>query len=107
LENLRKRIGTTDVSITNRILDMDERLSGLEDTVVACQKTFTHTKTTETVIIAKFMRILLIQHVGEPPISTHRPEESPRTKKEHTFYNFVRAACRHRGSLAYFSWCSQ
>jgi hypothetical protein len=40
------------------------------------------------------------------PLSAHRPEERPRTKKEHTFYYFVRARYRHQGSLAYFNWWS-
>ena len=86
MENLRKRIGTTDVSITNRILDMDERLSGLEDTVVACQKTFTHTKTTEIAIVAKHMSILLIQHVGEPPLSTRARGETQNKERTHFLY---------------------
>ena len=33
MENLRKRIGTTDTSITNRIQEMEERISGVEDTI--------------------------------------------------------------------------
>jgi hypothetical protein len=31
--NLRKRTGTTDVSITNRIQEMEERISDVEDTI--------------------------------------------------------------------------
>jgi predicted nucleic acid-binding Zn-ribbon protein len=33
MENLGKRSGTTDVSITNRIQDIEEKISGVEDTV--------------------------------------------------------------------------
>ena len=33
LENLGKRIGTTDANITNKIQDMDERISDAEDTI--------------------------------------------------------------------------
>jgi uncharacterized coiled-coil protein SlyX len=33
MENLGKRIGTTDTSITNRIQEMEERISGIEDTI--------------------------------------------------------------------------
>jgi archaeosine-15-forming tRNA-guanine transglycosylase len=33
MENLGKRIGTTDASITNRIQGMEERLSGIQDTI--------------------------------------------------------------------------
>ena len=32
-ENLGKRSGITDVSITNRIQEMEERISGIEDAV--------------------------------------------------------------------------
>jgi hypothetical protein len=32
IENLRKRTGTTDVSITKRIQKMEERMSGVKDT---------------------------------------------------------------------------
>ena len=31
MENLGKRTGTTDASITNRIQEMEERISGIED----------------------------------------------------------------------------
>jgi hypothetical protein len=34
MENLRKRTGTTDASTTNRIQEMEERISGVEDTSV-------------------------------------------------------------------------
>ena len=33
IENLGKRSGITDVSITNRIQEIEERISGVEDTV--------------------------------------------------------------------------
>ena len=33
MENLRKRSGITDVSIINRIQEIEERLSGVEDTI--------------------------------------------------------------------------
>ena len=33
MENLRKRTGTTDSSITNRIRDTEERMSDVEDTI--------------------------------------------------------------------------
>jgi hypothetical protein len=33
MENLGKRIGTTDTSITNRIRDMEERISSVEDII--------------------------------------------------------------------------
>ena len=33
IENLSIRLGTTDVSITNRIQEMEERISGAEDTL--------------------------------------------------------------------------
>ena len=33
LENLDKRRGTTEESITNRIQEMEERISGVEDTI--------------------------------------------------------------------------
>jgi uncharacterized coiled-coil protein SlyX len=33
LENLRKRSGVIDASITNRIQDIDERISEAEDTI--------------------------------------------------------------------------
>ena len=31
--NLRKQTGTTDASITNRIQEMEERISGVEETI--------------------------------------------------------------------------
>ena len=31
MENLGKQTGTTDASITNRIQEMEERISGIED----------------------------------------------------------------------------
>ena len=31
MENIGKRTGTTDTSITNRIKEMEERISGVED----------------------------------------------------------------------------
>jgi uncharacterized coiled-coil protein SlyX len=33
IENLRKRSGVIDTSITNRIQEMEERMSGVEDTI--------------------------------------------------------------------------
>ena len=33
MENLGKRTGTTDASITNRIQEMGERISDVEDTI--------------------------------------------------------------------------
>ena len=33
MENLGKRTGTTDISITNRIQETEERISGAEDTI--------------------------------------------------------------------------
>ena len=33
IENLRKRSGVTDASITNRIQEMEERISGIEDNI--------------------------------------------------------------------------
>ena len=33
IENLRTRAGTTDVSITNRIQEMEGRISGVEDRI--------------------------------------------------------------------------
>ncbi|EGW04030.1 Putative transposase element L1Md-A101/L1Md-A102/L1Md-A2 [Cricetulus griseus] len=33
IEKLGKRSGTTDVSITNRIQEMEERISGVEDSL--------------------------------------------------------------------------
>ena len=33
MENLGKRAGVTDASITNRIQEMEERISGIEDTI--------------------------------------------------------------------------
>ena len=33
MENLGKLIGTTDASITNRIQEMEERISGIEDVI--------------------------------------------------------------------------
>jgi predicted nucleic acid-binding Zn-ribbon protein len=33
LENLRKRLGVTDASITNRIQEIEERISGAEVTI--------------------------------------------------------------------------
>jgi hypothetical protein len=32
------------------------------------------------------------------PLSAHRPEERSRTKKEHTFYTFVRGRFEQQGS---------
>ena len=32
MENLEKRIGETDASFTNRIWEMEERISGVQDT---------------------------------------------------------------------------
>ena len=37
------------------------------------------------------------------PLSARRPEERPRTKKEHTFYTFVRGRFEQQGS----HWCSK
>jgi uncharacterized coiled-coil protein SlyX len=39
MENLEKRSGITDVSITNRIQEMEERISGVEDMVEEIDKT--------------------------------------------------------------------
>ena len=33
MENIRKRSEHTDVSITNRIQEIEERISGIEDTI--------------------------------------------------------------------------
>jgi predicted nucleic acid-binding Zn-ribbon protein len=33
IKNLRKRTGTADTSITNRIQEMEERILGIEDTI--------------------------------------------------------------------------
>lgn len=33
IENLRKTTGTTNISITNRIQEMEERVSGVEDMI--------------------------------------------------------------------------
>ena len=33
MENLGKRTGTTDASITNRIQEMEERISGINNTI--------------------------------------------------------------------------
>jgi hypothetical protein len=33
MENLEKRTGTTDTSITNRIQEMKERISGIDSTI--------------------------------------------------------------------------
>ena len=33
MENLGKRTGMIDISITNRIQEMEERISGIEDTI--------------------------------------------------------------------------
>ena len=33
MENIGKRTGTTDASITNRIQETEERISGVEDTI--------------------------------------------------------------------------
>jgi hypothetical protein len=33
MENVGKRTGATDASITNRIQEMEERISGVEDTI--------------------------------------------------------------------------
>ena len=38
MENLGKRSGITDVSITNRIQEIEERISGVEDTVERIDK---------------------------------------------------------------------
>ena len=54
--------------------------------VVACQKTPTHTKTTESAIVVKRMRILLIQHVGEPPLSTQAGGETQNKERTHFLY---------------------
>ena len=40
MENLRKRSGITNISITNRIQEFKERISGLEDTVQEIDLTF-------------------------------------------------------------------
>jgi hypothetical protein len=56
-----------------------------QDGVVACQKTPTHTKTTEIAIVAKHMSILLIQHVGEPPLSTRARGETQNKERTHFF----------------------
>jgi hypothetical protein len=54
------------------------------------QKTLTHKEHRERRHRCKpHEDFLLIQHVGAL-LSACRPEERPRTKKEHTFYTFVR-----------------
>jgi hypothetical protein len=57
------------------------------------------TKTTETTIIAKCMRILgfYYSNMLGTLLSGCRPEERPRRKKEHTFYAFVRGGFGHQG----------
>jgi hypothetical protein len=44
MENLGKRTGITDVSITNRIQEIEERIMGVEDTLeeidTTCQRKF-------------------------------------------------------------------
>ena len=54
--------------------------------VVACQKTLIHTKSTETPTVAKRIRILLIQHVGEPPLSTQAGGETQNKERTHFVY---------------------
>jgi hypothetical protein len=56
------------------------------DNVVAFQKTLTHTKTTETTITAKCMRILLIPHVGESPLSMQAGGETQNKERTHFLY---------------------
>jgi hypothetical protein len=38
MENLRKRTETTDTSITKRIQEMEDRISGIEDTIKEIDK---------------------------------------------------------------------
>jgi hypothetical protein len=44
------------------------------------------------------MRIFYYSNMLGTPLSAHRPEERPRTKKEHTFYTFVRGRYGQQGS---------
>ena len=38
MENLGKRIGTTDANITNRVQKVEERIPGIEDTIEESQR---------------------------------------------------------------------
>ena len=40
MENLGKRSGITDVSITNRMQEIEEKISGVEDMVKKIDRTF-------------------------------------------------------------------
>jgi uncharacterized coiled-coil protein SlyX len=49
MENLGKRSGVTDASVTNRIQEVEERVSGVEDTIEDIDTTFKeHTKVKNT-----------------------------------------------------------
>lgn len=56
--------------------------SCLKDTCVIASLT----KATETIIVGKHMRILLIRHVGEPHLSTQAGGETQNKERTHFLY---------------------
>ena len=71
--------------------------------IVVHQKTLTHKDHRDHHHRCKLHEDFYWSNILGTPLSAHRPEERPRTKKEHTFYTFVRGRFEQQGS----HWCSK
>ena len=71
--------------------------------VGVCQKTLTHKDHRDHCHCCKPHEDFYWSNMLGTPLSARRPEERPRTKKEHTFYTFVRGRFEQQGS----HWCSK
>ena len=58
METLEKKSGTTDASISNRIQEMEERISGAEDSIENISTTIKKIENTK--------KILTLKHPGNP-----------------------------------------
>ena len=75
---------------------------GREENAGVHQKTLTH-KDHRNHHRCKLHEDFYYSNMLGTPLSAHRPEKIPRTKKEHTFYIFLRGRFEQQGS----HWCSK
>ena len=57
IENLKKQTGTTSASITNRMQEMEERISGVEDSIVEIDMSVKENTKTKKFIIQNVQEI--------------------------------------------------
>jgi len=74
IENLGKRLGVIDASITNRIQEIEETISGAEDTIGNIDKTFKEN--------AKSKKLLTWKHTGNPGHNEKTKPKNNRYRRE-------------------------